>query len=240
MPARRHPRRGRPGPPGPRAAWRLGCAAGGLRMRLLPVGQDALLVDLARRREAQALHAELLRRTRRARCAGAGDRAGRQDRAALRPARLHRARRRTAAAGPRRRRREQASWWRYPCGTTAPTWAWSPRRGACAEQEVVRSHAGTELRVAFSGFAPGFGYLTGPREPLRRAAPGSAAHRGAGRVGGPGRPLHGHLPALLTGRLAVDRHHGRRCPVGPARAPAALLVAGDPGAFRASPRGVVA
>ncbi|GAA3154189.1 hypothetical protein GCM10017687_85080 [Streptomyces echinatus] len=29
------------------------------------------------------------------------------------------------------------------------------------EREAVRIHAGTEFTVAFCGFAPGFGYLTG-------------------------------------------------------------------------------
>jgi len=44
-------------------------------------------------------------------------------------------------------------------------------------REVARVHAGTEFRVAFCGFAPGFGYLTGlparcdvPRRPTPRTA----------------------------------------------------------------------
>ncbi|SFA74965.1 sensor histidine kinase inhibitor, KipI family [Amycolatopsis marina] len=35
--------------------------------------------------------------------------------------------------------------------------------------EVVELHTGAEYRVAFTGFAPGFGYLTGLPEPLRQA-----------------------------------------------------------------------
>jgi KipI family sensor histidine kinase inhibitor len=34
--------------------------------------------------------------------------------------------------------------------------------------EVVELHTGAEYRVAFTGFAPGFGYLTGLPEPLRQ------------------------------------------------------------------------
>lgn len=33
-------------------------------------------------------------------------------------------------------------------------------------EDVVRRHSATEFHVAFCGFAPGFGYLTGLPEPL--------------------------------------------------------------------------
>ncbi len=55
------------------------------------------------------------------------------------------------------------------------------------EREVVDAHTGTEWRVAFGGFAPGFGYLTGgdsrlvvPRraEPRTRVPPGAVGLAG--------------------------------------------------------------
>ncbi len=60
------------------------------------------------------------------------------------------------------------------CVTTARTSPTSPPCGGVPEREVARIHAATEFRVAFCGFAPGFGYLTGlparydvPAGPLR-------------------------------------------------------------------------
>lgn len=56
-----------------------------------------------------------------------------------------------------------------------------------SEREVVDAHTSSEWRVAFSGFAPGFGYLTGgdarlvvPRrsEPRTKVPPGSVALAG--------------------------------------------------------------
>ncbi|GAB6899813.1 5-oxoprolinase subunit B family protein [Kineosporia succinea] len=51
-----------------------------------------------------------------------------------------------------------------------------------SESEVVRVHTGTDFRAAFSGFAPGFVYLTGVPESLRvprRAAPRAALPGGS-------------------------------------------------------------
>jgi allophanate hydrolase subunit 1 len=55
-------------------------------------------------------------------------------------------------------------------GDVARLWGVTPA-------EVVRIHSGTEFRVAFAGFAPGFGYLVGlgeryavPRRPTARVA----------------------------------------------------------------------
>ncbi len=58
----------------------------------------------------------------------------------------------------------------------------SPRLWGVSEDEVARIHAGTEFRVAFCGFAPGFGYLTGLPGALRRAAPGHPADVRPGRA----------------------------------------------------------
>lgn len=54
--------------------------------------------------------------------------------------------------------------------------------------EVVRRHSGTAFHVAFCGFAPGFGYLTGLPEPLhvpRRDTP--APRSRSARSGWPAR-----------------------------------------------------
>lgn len=57
----------------------------------------------------------------------------------------------------------------------------------CAERDVVRRHVEEEWTVAFCGFAPGFGYLTGSRHtwdiprratPRTRVPPGSVALAG--------------------------------------------------------------
>lgn len=56
------------------------------------------------------------------------------------------------------------------------------------EREAVRIHAGTEFTVAFCGFAPGFGYLTGLPERYavpRRATPRTAVPAGAVALAGP-------------------------------------------------------
>ncbi len=56
------------------------------------------------------------------------------------------------------------------------------------EREVARIHAATEFRVAFCGFAPGFGYLTGlpaRYDVPRRATPRTAVHAGAVGLAGP-------------------------------------------------------
>ena len=41
------------------------------------------------------------------------------------------------------------------------------RHTGLSEEEVVEAHTGTPWRVAFGGFAPGFGYLAGGDERLR-------------------------------------------------------------------------
>ena len=56
----------------------------------------------------------------------------------------------------------------------AALWGVSP-------EEVGRVHADTAFRVAFCGFAPGFGYLTGLPRAVPRAAPLRSAHQGPRR-----------------------------------------------------------
>jgi KipI family sensor histidine kinase inhibitor len=90
--------------------------------------------------------------------------------------------------------------------------------------EAVRRITGTELRVAFCGFAPGFAYLTGlPGEMPRLAAPRPRVPAGAVALAG---PYAGIYPAAspggwrIVGRTALTLFDVRREP------PAAL----EPGA----------
>ncbi len=98
--------------------------------------------------------------------------------------------------------------------------------------EVVRRHTGTEFRVAFCGFAPGFGYLTGlPAElavprldtPRARVPAGSVALAGRycgiyptpspggwlliGRTSIPLFDVHADPPAVLTPGTRVRFGH---------------------------------
>jgi KipI family sensor histidine kinase inhibitor len=55
-------------------------------------------------------------------------------------------------------------------------------------EEVARIHADTEFSVAFCGFAPGFGYLTGLPQRYdvpRRATPRTSVPAGAVALAGP-------------------------------------------------------
>ncbi|GAA4431030.1 allophanate hydrolase subunit 1 [Actinokineospora soli] len=95
-------------------------------------------------------------------------------------------------------------------------------------EEVVALHSGAEYAVAFTGFAPGFGYLTGLPEPLRQARLDTPRTRvPAGAIGVAGeftgvypRPSPGGW--RLLGRLA----DGAPPLFDPARDPAALLAPG--------------
>jgi KipI family sensor histidine kinase inhibitor len=61
------------------------------------------------------------------------------------------------------------------------------RRTGLTAEEVVRRHAAADYTVAFSGFAPGFGYLTGLPAELhvpRRDSPRTAVPAGAVAIAG--------------------------------------------------------
>ncbi|MFJ5060727.1 allophanate hydrolase subunit 1 [Streptomyces nigra] len=157
-------------------------------MRTLPVGDDALLVEVTSGEEARALHAELLRRL------AEGSLAVREIVPAARTVLLD------GLTDPDRLAAELAlsdvpsapaharDVVRLPVrydgpdlGDVAAHWGVSPR-------EVARIHADTEFSVAFCGFAPGFGYLTGlPRryDVPRRATPRTAVPAGAVALAGP-------------------------------------------------------
>ncbi|MFF8414383.1 5-oxoprolinase subunit B family protein [Streptomyces omiyaensis] len=158
-------------------------------MRVLRVGERALLVELADGAAAEAFHAELLRR----RAAGALP-GVREIVPAARtvlldgvpePARL-------AAElpgwepGPRHARVGGVV--EVPVRYDGPDLAGVAARWGVSPAEAVRIHSSAEFRVAFCGFAPGFGYLTGlgaRYEVPRRATPRTAVPAGAVALAGP-------------------------------------------------------
>ncbi|MFF9810050.1 allophanate hydrolase subunit 1 [Streptomyces coeruleorubidus] len=157
-------------------------------MRVLPVGEDALLVEVSSGDEAQALHAELLRRR------AEGSLSAREIVPAARtvlldgldaPGRV--AAELTAAelppAPPRPREAVE-----IPVRYDGPDLADVAAHWGVPVREVARIHARTEFRVAFCGFAPGFGYLTGlpPRYDVpRRSTPRTAVPAGSVALAGP-------------------------------------------------------
>ncbi|MEV5729480.1 5-oxoprolinase subunit PxpB [Streptomyces pharetrae] len=194
-------------------------------MRVLPVGDTALLVEVASGEQAQALHAELVRRR------AEGSLTVREIVPAARTVLL------AGLTDPRRVAADLTAAEVPPAPPLAETVVRIPVRydgpdladvaahWGVSPQEVARVHAGTEFRVAFCGFAPGFGYLTGlpPRYHVpRRATPRTAVPAGAVGLAG---PYTGVYPRSspggwqLIGRTdAVLWDH--------ARVPAALLAPG--------------
>ncbi|KUM71604.1 5-oxoprolinase subunit B family protein [Streptomyces curacoi] len=157
-------------------------------MRALPVGDDALLVEVSSGEEAQALHAELLRRR------AQGSLAVREIVPAARtvlldgladPARL--ASELTTSEVPPAPPRARAVV-ELPVRYDGPDLAEVAAHWGVLPHEVAEIHANTEFSVAFCGFAPGFGYLTGlpPRYDVpRRATPRTAVPAGAVALAGP-------------------------------------------------------
>jgi KipI family sensor histidine kinase inhibitor len=157
-------------------------------MKVLSVGEDALLVEVSSDDEAQALHAELLRRR------AEGSFSAREIVPAARtvlldgldaPARL--AAELTAAELPSAPPRAGAVV-EIPVRYDGPDLGDVAAHWGVPESEVARIHAETEFRVAFCGFAPGFGYLTGlpPRYGVpRRATPRTAVPAGSVALAGP-------------------------------------------------------
>ncbi|MFK4069956.1 allophanate hydrolase subunit 1 [Streptomyces sp. NPDC029674] len=157
-------------------------------MRVLPVGDRALLVELSDGAGAQALHAELLRR----RAAGS-----------LRVREIVPAARTVLLDGldePGRVTAELPGWEVPPLPARAgdileipvrydgPDLADVAAHWGVPVAEVARIHSAAEFRVAFCGFAPGFGYLTGLPERYevpRRATPRTSVPRGSVALAGP-------------------------------------------------------
>lgn len=159
-----------------------------MSIRVLPVGDDALLVEVASGAEAEALHAELLRRR------AAGLLGAREIVPAARtvlldgltdPDRL--AAELAASVVPPAPPRVQDVV-EIPMRYDGPDLAEVAAHWGVAEQEVARIHAAAEFRVAFCGFAPGFGYLTGlpgRYDVPRRATPRTAVPAGSVALAGP-------------------------------------------------------
>ncbi|MFI1420751.1 allophanate hydrolase subunit 1 [Streptomyces sp. NPDC020731] len=194
-------------------------------MRVLPVGEDALLVEVSSGDEAQALHAELLRRraegslpvgeivpaARTVLLDGLSD-----------PARLaaELTSRELSPVPPHARETVE-----IPVRYDGPDLADVAAHWGVRARDVARVHAGTEFRVAFCGFAPGFGYLTGlpaRYDVPRRATPRTAVPAGSVALAGPytgvyPRSSPGGWQLIGTTDLVLWDH---------ARVPAALLSPG--------------
>ncbi|MFG2978894.1 allophanate hydrolase subunit 1 [Streptomyces sp. NPDC048331] len=152
-------------------------------MRPLVVGAAALLIELDSAHEVAALHAELLRRR------DAGELGPVQELVPAARTVLLDGVRDPAALGARIAR------WEVPPlaptqgpQITVPVWFDGPdlvevaRSWGVAPREVAGIVGATDFRVAFCGFAPGFGYLTGLPERFhvpRRASPRTAVPAGS-------------------------------------------------------------
>lgn len=159
-----------------------------MSLRVLPVGDDALLVEVASGAAAQSLHAELVRRR------AAGLLTVREIVPAARTVLLD------GVPDPVRLTSELTAAEIPPAPPGAhevielpvrydgPDLADVAAHWGVPAHEVARIHAETEFRVAFCGFAPGFGYLTGlpPRYDVpRRATPRTAVPAGSVALAGP-------------------------------------------------------
>ncbi|MGW1890664.1 5-oxoprolinase subunit PxpB [Streptomyces sp. NPDC002004] len=194
-------------------------------MRVLPVGERALLVELADGEGAQALHAEVLRRR------ASGELRVREVVPAARTVLLD------GLDDPRAVASLLPSWdvptqppragdvVEIPVRYDGPDLADVAALWGVSEDDVVRIHSAAEFRVAFCGFAPGFGYLTGlpaRRHVPRRATPRTAVPAGSVALAG---PYTGVYPRSSPGGWQLI---GTTDAVlwDPARVPAALLAPG--------------
>ncbi len=196
-----------------------------MSLRVLPVGDDALLVEVESGEQAEALHAELLRRR------AAGLLRAREIVPAARtvlldgladPGRVasELAVADVPAAPPREHEIVE-----IPTRYDGPDLSEVAAHWGVREQDVARIHAAAEFRVAFCGFAPGFGYLTGlpaRYDVPRRATPRTAVPAGSVALAG---PYTGVYPRSSPGGWQLI---GRTDAVlfDPAREPAALLSPG--------------
>ncbi|MFE2705180.1 5-oxoprolinase subunit B family protein [Streptomyces mirabilis] len=156
--------------------------------RALPVGDHALLVEVSSVAAAQALHAELLRRR------AEGSLSATEIVPAARTVLLD------GLEDPRRLA-DQLPGWEIPPHTAraeeaieipvrydGPDLADVAALWGVPEHEVPAIHAAAEFRVAFCGFAPGFGYLTGlpaRYDVPRRTTPRTAVPAGSVALAGP-------------------------------------------------------
>ncbi|MEW2630876.1 allophanate hydrolase subunit 1 [Streptomyces sp. NPDC048389] len=195
-------------------------------MRLRPVGQDSLLVDLDTPEEAQAWHARLLSR----RDTGTlpavreivpGERTvllyGVPDTDAL-EAELRRWSVPALVPGSGPVVEVPVDYDGADLDAVADLWGVTP-------DEVARIHSGVEHRVAFCGFSPGFAYMTGLGETYhvpRHAAPRTSVPAGSVALAG---PYTGIYPrASPGGWQLIGTTHVRLWDM--EREPAALLTPG--------------
>ncbi|MFD8549720.1 5-oxoprolinase subunit PxpB [Streptomyces sp. NPDC059649] len=167
-------------------------------MRPLPVGEHGLLIELDSAEEVGALHAELLRRA----ADGTLPSVGGTSRATFGGEIVPAARTvfLDGLADPRGLIAELATWdipprpaddrpaVEIPVRYDGPDLADVAALWDTTPDEVVRRHSGTTFHVAFCGFAPGFGYLTGLPGPLhvpRRDTPRTKVPVGSVALAGP-------------------------------------------------------
>lgn len=229
-------------------------------VRVLPAGPHALLVELADGEHAEAFHAELLRRRERGELpavreivpaartvlldgiidgihdgvhGGTGERTPGErtprERAAGARERFARDLASWRVEPPQREGREPVE---IPVVYDGPDLDEVAALWGVPAGEVAALHSRTAFRVAFCGFAPGFGYLTGLPERLhvpRRTTPRTRVPAGAVALAG---PYTGVYPRPSPGGWQIV---GRMPDPGalwdPAREPAALLVPGTPVRF---------
>ncbi|MFJ6067657.1 allophanate hydrolase subunit 1 [Streptomyces tendae] len=157
-------------------------------MNVLPVGDDALLVEVSSGEEAEAWHAELSRRR------AEGRLTAREIVPAARTVLLDgltdpvglASELRAAEVPPAPPRAGHVV--EIPVRYDGPDLAEVAAHWGVSTDEVARVHAGTEFRVAFCGFAPGFGYLTGlpaRYDMPRRDTPRTAVPAGSVALAGP-------------------------------------------------------
>ncbi|MCH0542195.1 5-oxoprolinase subunit PxpB [Streptomyces sp. MUM 203J] len=158
-------------------------------MRALEVGERALLLEFDGGGEARAFHAEVLRRR------AAGELPSvREVVPAARTVLLDGVEEPRALAarlarwepGPPHARAEAVT--EVPVRYDGPDLAEVAALWGVAPGEVGRIHAGAVYEVAFCGFAPGFGYLTGLPERYavpRRATPRTSVPAGSVALAGP-------------------------------------------------------
>ncbi|MEV3896202.1 5-oxoprolinase subunit B family protein [Streptomyces anulatus] len=224
-------------------------------VRVLPAGPHALLVELADGEHAEAFHAELLRRRERGELPavreivpaartvlldgiidgihdgahdGTGERTPRERASGARE-RFARDLASWRVEPPQREGREPVE---IPVVYDGPDLDEVAALWGVPVGEVAALHSRTAFRVAFCGFAPGFGYLTGLPERLhvpRRTTPRTRVPAGAVALAG---PYTGVYPRPSPGGWQIV---GRMPDPGalwdPAREPAALLVPGTPVRF---------